>query len=65
MTIWCTCGLTQRIDCAHKWVLDKTDSVSFEKMGGEIHQTLQIRICKICGAIANMNTTAGTTVIRH
>lgn len=65
MTLWCKCGLSTRIDCAHRWKLDRVDHISFEKMGGEIQQRREMKICAECGAIANINTTTGSCVITH
>jgi hypothetical protein len=65
MTLYCSCGFCQTIECAHLWKLDSTQYIQIEKMGGSIRQTREVRICKRCGAIANLNTTTGETNINH
>lgn len=65
MTLACKCGLIKDIVCAHKWTIEKNHTISFEKMGGTIHQSCQLRTCDVCGAIANLNITAETTQIHH
>ena len=65
MTLWCKCGLTKDIVCAHDWSLERTENTTIDKVGGVLNQTRQMRICKKCGAIANSNVTTGETTIRH
>lgn len=63
MTLYCTCGMTQRIECAHKWKQEKFENIRIEKMGGELHQNEYTHVCTECGAVRHTNTTAGRTSI--
>lgn len=65
MSIYCKCGDVRTLTCAHEWQQDRVDSISIEKMGGEIHQRREMRVCKNCGALAMLNTTTGSCVINH
>lgn len=63
MSIYCSCGMTTRIDCAHVWVHEKTSNVSFPKMGGEVTQVRVVYHCDKCGAVRHTNETSGETSI--
>ncbi len=59
MTLYCSCGYTSKIDCAHRWELHKKEFVSIERMGGEVSQNQETHFCKVCGAVLALNTTSG------
>jgi len=65
MTLYCTCGLTQSIACAHRWNEPLKDTIKFDTMGGTITQSREMRICKICGGVMHTNRTTGVSSITH
>jgi hypothetical protein len=67
MTLYCKCGRVVQIVWAHKWRIDKTYGIQFadKTTCTMISQSCQLRTCLECGAIANLNETTETTVIRH
>lgn len=65
ITIYCSCGMTTKLDCAHRWVIEKTSNISFDKVGGSVTQVEVVYHCSKCGSVRHTNQTAGRTIIYH
>lgn len=63
LTLFCNCGYYFTIKCAHKWGFMEKNTISIDKIGGEIRQDRKIYFCSECGAIQHTNVTTGTTNI--
>lgn len=65
MTLYCRCGFTKDMVCAHRWSAPEVTWIEIDKVGGTLSQKREKCVCKVCGAILSMNVTTGAMNILH